>query len=225
MTSPNTPILDLRTISRWYDDGTTRVNVLKDVDFTIKAGESVAIVGPSGSGKSTLLHLAGLLDKPNAGQVWVGGQQANGLSDAQQAALRNQKFGFVYQHHHLLREFTAVENVAMPARIGGGQRSEVKVMAARAEELLVAVGLSHRLHHFPSQLSGGEQQRVAIARALMNRPALLLADEPTGNLDPHTADTVTDLLFNLIEQQGMAALIVTHNPALAARCSRVVRMG
>lgn len=237
MTSPNTPILDLHTIGRWYDDGTTRVNVLKDIDFTIHPGESVAIVGPSGSGKSTLLHIAGLLDKPNAGEVWVGGVRADGLSDNQQASIRNQKFGFVYQHHHLLREFTAMENVEMPAKIGGSRILGARMLGSknmhepstlaflRAKNLLEQVGLGHRLGHYPSQLSGGEQQRVAIARALMNRPALLLADEPTGNLDPHTAETVTDLLFNLINREGMAALIVTHNPALAARCSRIVKMG
>ncbi|MFZ2586849.1 MAG: ABC transporter ATP-binding protein [Alphaproteobacteria bacterium] len=220
------PLLDMRAVSRWYGEGPARVTVLKDMDFTLNAGESVAIVGPSGCGKSTLLHMAGLLDKPNTGEVWVNGVRADTLPDGQQARIRNATMGFVYQHHHLLREFTAVENVGMPARIGTGLLDDrMTGLQERPEELLGAVGLGHRLEHYPSQLSGGEQQRVAIARALMNRPALLLADEPTGNLDPHTAESVTDLLFHLINTEGMAALIVTHNMELAKRCSRVVRMG
>ena len=223
--SKKTTLLTLTNISRWYGDGTARIHVLENLNFSISAGESVAITGPSGSGKSTLLHVAGLLDKPNAGEVWVEGVRADTLSDTHHASIRNQRFGFVYQHHHLLREFTALENVTMPARIAGAHHGERSAAISRATMLLQQVGLAHRLSHYPSQLSGGEQQRVAIARALMNKPALLLADEPTGNLDPHTADTVTDILFNLIEQEGMAALIVTHNPALAKRCSRTVKIG
>ncbi len=208
-------LLTLENITRHFGE----TKILQGVNLTLHEGEAVAIVGPSGSGKSTLLHVAGLLDVPNQGQVFLQGQDTARLSDDARAQRRNQTCGFVYQFHHLLREFTALENVALPASIGGKQPN-----LARARTLLEAVGLGHRLHHLPTQLSGGEQQRVAIARALMNRPALLLADEPTGNLDPHTAEAVTDLLFQLIAQEGMAALIVTHNPALAARCHRVLSM-
>jgi lipoprotein-releasing system ATP-binding protein len=208
-------LLTLKNITRQF--GTTQI--LGGVDLTLQPGEAVAIVGPSGSGKSTLLQVAGLLDLPNSGEVWLQGENMGLLTDDARAARRNRTCGFVYQFHHLLREFTALENVLMPAAIGG-RRPEV----ARAEQLLHAVGLGARLHHLPSQLSGGEQQRVALARALMNRPQLLLADEPTGNLDPATAQVVTDLLFQLIAQEGMAALIVTHNPQLAARCHRVLSM-
>jgi lipoprotein-releasing system ATP-binding protein len=208
-------LLALEGITRHFGE----TQILSGVDLTLQPGEAVAIVGPSGSGKSTLLHVAGLLDVPNHGRVVLNGQDTARLSDDARAQRRNQTCGFVYQFHHLLREFTALENVALPASIGGQQPD-----LARAKNLLAAVGLGHRLHHLPTQLSGGEQQRVAIARALMNRPALLLADEPTGNLDPHTAEAVTDLLFQLIAQEGMAALIVTHNPALAARCHRVLTM-
>ncbi len=213
------PILTLTDIHRWYGDAGNRVQVLDGVDLTLKARESVAIVGPSGSGKSTLLHIAGLLDKPNRGQVIVNGQDTAQMTDAQLSAIRNQHMGFVYQHHHLLREFTATENVGMPGLIGGTANP------TRAVNLLKEVGLGHRLNHYPTQLSGGEQQRVAIARALMNKPSLLLADEPTGNLDPHTAEAVTDMLFSLIEKEDMAALIVTHNMDLARRCKRRIEMG
>jgi lipoprotein-releasing system ATP-binding protein len=209
------PLLTLENLHRHFGDTV----ILQGVNLTIQTGEAVAIVGPSGSGKSTLLHVAGLLDSPDEGRVVLQGQDVGKLRDDTRASLRNQSCGFVYQFHHLLREFTAVENVVLPSMIEG-KRAEVP----RATALLQAVGLGHRLHHLPGQLSGGEQQRVAIARALMNRPALLLADEPTGNLDPHTAQEVTELLFRLIAQEGMAALIVTHNPALAARCHRQFTM-
>ena len=208
-------LLELRDIQRHYGD----VHVLNGVNLSVKAGESVAIVGPSGSGKSTLLHVAGLLDSPDSGKVLLQGKDVAKLGDDAKAALRNSSCGFVYQFHHLLREFTALENVLIPSRIAGGRGDET-----RARQLLQAVGLGARLQHLPSQLSGGEQQRVAIARALMNKPALLLADEPTGNLDPHTAETVADLLFGLMREEGMAALMVTHNPSLAARCDRVLTM-
>ena len=216
-------VLELKGIARWYGDGDTRVEVLKGSELVIPAGTSVAIVGPSGSGKSTLLHVAGLLDKPDAGQVLVNGQDIGRLNDDAVAALRNVTCGFVYQFHHLLREFTALENVLMPAKIGarGGGRG---VDVARGEALLEKVGLGHRKGHYPSQLSGGEQQRVAIARALMNQPKLLLADEPTGNLDPHTAEDVVAMLFGLVKSEGMSALIVTHNMELAARCDVQLRM-
>ncbi len=198
------------------------VRVLNGTNLTLNAGEAVAIIGPSGSGKSTLLHVAGLLDAPNGGQVRINGTAITATTDDARAALRNQQCGFIYQFHHLLREFTALENVLMPNQIGG--KLNAAEATTRAQELLSSVGLAKRISHFPHQLSGGEQQRVAIARALMNRPALLLADEPTGNLDPHTAEEVTELLFNLISKEQMAALIVTHNPTLAARCHRVLHM-
>ncbi|MCP5405791.1 MAG: ABC transporter ATP-binding protein [Pseudomonadaceae bacterium] len=222
--SNKVPVLELAGIKRWYGQGTGKVKVLDGLDLTLHAGEAVAIVGPSGSGKSTLLHVAGLLDKPNAGTVKVAGKNTHGLPDAALSRMRNQSMGFVYQHHHLLREFSALENVMMPGRIGLSDNG-MKGLTERAAALLEQVGLKHRMEHYPSQLSGGEQQRVAIARALMNKPAVLLADEPTGNLDPHTAESVTELLFRLIKQEGMAALIVTHNMELAGRCKRVVRVG
>lgn len=212
-------VLELQGIGRWYGDGTGRIDVLQGVDLKVSAGQTVAIVGPSGSGKSTLLHVAGLLDRPNKGHVLVEGKDVAGLGDDAVSGLRNRMFGFVYQFHHLLREFSALENVLMPAKIGGMKGDE-----ARAAELLKAVGLAKRASHYPSQLSGGEQQRVALARALMNSPKLLLADEPTGNLDPHTADEVVEVLFGLVKNQGMSALIVTHNMELAARCDVVLRM-
>lgn len=214
-------VLRLTGIGRWYDEGAGRVEVLRGVNLAIPAGKSVAIVGPSGSGKSTLLHVAGLLDKPDTGEVLVGGVNVAGLGDDAVAKLRNERCGFVYQFHHLLREFTALENVMMPALIGG---KADKAARERAEGLLTTVGLGHRMAHYPSQLSGGEQQRVAIARALMNKPKLLLADEPTGNLDPHTAEEVILMLFKLIKDEGMSALIVTHNMELAARCDVALRM-
>lgn len=214
-------ILALTAITRHYNEGPARVDVLQGVDFSLSEGEAVAIIGPSGSGKSTLMHIAGLLDAPDGGKVLVNNQPTAGLSDSKLSKLRNATFGFVYQHHHLLREFTALENVMLPARIGGKANAEAK---QRAEHLLTAVGLGHRLTHYPSQLSGGEQQRVAIARALMNNPKVLLADEPTGNLDPHTADDVTEMLFNLVRTENLALLLVTHNPALAARCHRTLTM-
>lgn len=215
-------VLELRGIARWYGEGVQRVDVLRGVDLAVPAGKAIAIVGPSGSGKSTLLHVAGLLDKPDAGQVLVDGQDIAGLKDDAVASLRNRNCGFVYQFHHLLREFTALENVMMPYKIGG-QRGE-EAARKRAEDLLVAVGLGRRVEHYPHQLSGGEQQRVALARALMNSPKLLLADEPTGNLDPHTADEVVEHLFGLVRDEGLSALIVTHNMELAARCDMVFTM-
>ena len=215
-------VLALKGIQRWYGDGPARVHVLHGVDLSLKAGEAVAIVGPSGSGKSTLLHVAGLLDKPDAGTVAVDGKDVKGADDARLSALRNRLFGFVYQHHHLLREFTAVENVMMPTIIGGA--SNTGAAKERAAGLLKAVGLEHRMAHYPSQMSGGEQQRVAIARALMNGPKALLADEPTGNLDPHTAEGVTDMLFRLVKTEGLSLLLVTHNMDLAKRCHRVLKM-
>ncbi len=221
----NKAVLELKGIARWYGEGETRVDVLKRCDLRIDAGTSVAIVGPSGSGKSTLLHVAGLLDRPDQGEVLVDGVDISKLNDDKVAGLRNATCGFVYQFHHLLREFTALENVTMPALIGTkGTTGSKGDMELRALALMKAVGMEHRAGHLPSQLSGGEQQRVAIARALMNKPKLLLADEPTGNLDPHTAEEVVDMLFGLIKNEGMSALIVTHNMELAERCDVVLRM-
>ena len=215
------PVLTLDGIRRSYGSGAETVIVLDGLDLALASGEAVAIIGPSGSGKSTLLQIAGLLDSPDVGEVRVCGELVRGLGDAGLSHLRNGACGYVYQFHHLLREFTALENVLMPMKIGGRAGPEA---LARAEDLLETVGLGHRQTHYPDQLSGGEQQRVALARALMNRPRLLLADEPTGNLDPHTAEGVADTLFDLVEKEGMAALIVTHNPTLAARCTRALEM-
>jgi len=208
-------VLELREVARWYGEGAKKVGVLDGVDLQVMPGQTVAIVGPSGSGKSTLLHVAGLLDKPNKGKVLVDGEDVARLNDDARAGLRNSVCGFVYQFHHLLREFTALENVLMPHVIGGRRDAAAE---GRAEGLLKAVGLGKRGGHYPYQLSGGEQQRVALARALMNRPKVLLADEPTGNLDPHTAEEVVKLLFKIVKDEGMSALIVTHNPELAKRC-------
>jgi lipoprotein-releasing system ATP-binding protein len=195
--------------------------VLRGADLTLAAGEIVALVAPSGTGKSTLLHLAGLLEKPDSGEVLVGGQAAGTLSDDQRTAIRRNTIGFVYQFHHLLPEFTALENIALPQMAAGVARSAAE---SRAADLLRAFGLAGREQHRPGKLSGGEQQRVAIARALANRPRILLADEPTGNLDVGTADRVFNELLHAVRDQGVAALIATHNPDLAARMDRVVTL-
>ena len=213
--------LVLRGVQRTYRTGAGALPVLRGVDLTLAAGEIVALVAPSGAGKSTLLHLAGLLEKPDGGAVIVDGREAGALSDADRTAIRRDTIGFVYQFHHLLAEFSALENVMLPQMIAGVPRS---VAAARARELLGAFGLSARLAHLPGKLSGGEQQRVAIARALANRPRVLLADEPTGNLDVATAGVVFAELLATVRGQGVAALIATHNPDLAARMDRVVTL-
>ncbi len=213
--------LVLRGVQRTYRTGAGALPVLRGVDLTLAAGEIVALVAPSGAGKSTLLHLAGLLEKPDGGSVIVDGRDAGALSDADRTAIRRDTIGFVYQFHHLLAEFSALENVMLPQMIAGVPRS---VAAARARELLGAFGLSARLAHLPGKLSGGEQQRVAIARALANRPRVLLADEPTGNLDVATAGGVFAELLATVRGQGVAALIATHNPDLAARMDRVVTL-
>ncbi|NNF90846.1 MAG: ABC transporter ATP-binding protein, partial [Boseongicola sp.] len=213
--------LTLDAISKTYNPG--RANALMVLDgasLALKAGEIVALVAPSGAGKSTLLHIAGLLDDTDAGRVLVGGTDMTGLSDARRTAARREDIGFVYQFHHLLPEFSAIENVMLP-QLANGEADR----AARdhAMQLLTKVGVEHRAENRPAQLSGGEQQRVAFCRALANRPRVLLADEPTGNLDPATSDTVFAALMELVRETGLAALIATHNPELAARMDRTVR--
>jgi lipoprotein-releasing system ATP-binding protein len=213
--------LVMEAVRRSYRTDAGTLDVLTSVDLALKAGEIVALVAPSGSGKSTLLHLAGLLDRPDGGRVLMDGRDAGTLPDAARTAIRRDHIGFVYQFHHLLAEFTALENIVLPQMIAGVQRRRAEV---RAGELLTAFGLGHRLKHLPGKLSGGEQQRVAIARALANGPSLLLADEPTGNLDTATADVVFNELLSAVRGQGVAALIATHNPDLAARMDRRVTL-
>jgi lipoprotein-releasing system ATP-binding protein len=215
------PVFRLAGIARSFRQGRTMLRVLKQVNLEARAGELVALVGPSGSGKSTLLHIAGLLEKPDSGEVFLNGTTCGGLDDERRTAIRRTNMGFVYQYHHLLPEFSAEENVVLPQMIAGMSRQGSR---ARARELLGLLGLADRLDHRPGQLSGGEQQRVAIARALANRPKIVLADEPTGNLDPATADEVFDLLLQLAREARLAAVIATHNPSLAARMDRTVRL-
>jgi lipoprotein-releasing system ATP-binding protein len=215
------PVLELRHIARSYAEGKGRLDVFLDASLIVHPGEIVALVGPSGAGKSSLLHIAGLLEAPSGGEVLVSGQNCTSLDDAARTVVRRVGIGFIYQFHHLLPEFSALENVVMPRLIAGADISEAR---ARATDLLGRLGLGARLAHRPAELSGGEQQRVAIARALANRPLLLLADEPTGNLDPRTAGQVHEEFLRLIEEEGLGALIATHNIDLARRMSRVVRM-
>lgn len=219
MSYSGAPALELRNVRRVFQVGTQTLEVLKGVMLKIAQGEVVALVGPSGSGKSTLLHIAGLLESPSDGEVWMNGVSCTGLSERARTRIRRDELGFVYQFHHLLPEFTALENVVLPQLIRGRSRKDAE---AFARELLGRLGLSARLEHRPPRLSGGEQQRVAIARALANRPRLLLADEPTGNLDPRTARSVFDELIALARTQKVAALIATHNLALAGRMDRAV---
>jgi len=213
--------LVLSGIRRGFGAGRTRIEVLLGVDLDIAAGEIVALVGPSGAGKSTLLHIAGLLERPDSGEVTIAGEPCAGLGDARRTALRRSRLGFVYQFHHLLPEFSALENVVLPQMVAGRTKREA---AERGHALLARVGLSGRERHRPGELSGGEQQRVAIARALANDPAVLLADEPTGNLDLHTADGVFAVLMDAVRNAGLAALIATHNPELARRMDRIVSL-
>ncbi|MBI2719949.1 MAG: ABC transporter ATP-binding protein [Rhizobiales bacterium] len=213
--------LALRRIARSYAEGRGRLEVFHDLDLDVYAGEIVALVGPSGSGKSSLLHIAGLLETPTAGEVYVAGQNCTALDDQARTRIRRIGIGFVYQFHHLLPEFSALENVMMPQLIAGEER---QVARRRAGELLERLGLALRLSHRPAELSGGEQQRVAIARAIANKPLLLLADEPTGNLDPATAAHVHDELMRLIREEGVAALVATHNLELAASMTRLARL-
>ena len=218
-TSPR--VLGLAGVARNFSQGRDVLHVLRGVDLEIREGEIVALVGPSGSGKSTLLHIAGLLERPDEGTVTIGTELAQGLDDNGRTRIRRETIGFVYQYHHLLPEFSAVENVIIPQIIAGLGRPQAR---ERAEQLLDWLGLKARAQHRPGKLSGGEQQRVAIARALANAPKLLLADEPTGNLDPETAGTVFAVLLDLVRKAGLAALIATHNPQLASRMDRIVRL-
>ncbi len=217
----NGRVLDLTGVKRSFHQGRDDLNVLRGVDLVLRRGEIVALVGPSGSGKSTLLHIAGLLEPPDSGDVAIAGQSCNGMNDDARTAMRREHLGFVYQNHHLLPEFSALENVAIPAIIDGLGLGEAK---RRAREILGWMGLEARESHRPGKLSGGEQQRVAIARALASRPSLLLADEPTGNLDPATASDVFQVLLKQVRGAGLTALIATHNPDLAARMDRIVNL-
>ncbi len=215
------PVVEARGAGRTYVSGKETLEVLRRVDLAVHAGESVAIVGPSGSGKSTLLHLLGTLDRPSTGEVWIDGAPTASLSDATLANVRNATVGFVFQFHHLLPEFTALENVQFPAFIA---RRDGRQVRQRAEELLRLVGLSERAHHRPGELSGGERQRVAVARALFAQPRLLLADEPSGDLDRDRAHQLHDLLLELARAQGVAVVVATHDAEFAARADRRFRL-
>lgn len=217
----NDVVLKLSGVVRTYRQGRVNLKVLRDIDLEVRAGEIVALVGPSGAGKSTLLHVAGLLEPPDDGEVTISGEPAGPLNNDGRTRLRRHNIGFVYQYHHLLPEFSALENIVMPQLIAGLPRRKAR---SRARELLKTMGLTERRNHRPGKLSGGEQQRVAIARALANVPRLLLADEPTGNLDPSTAAGVFSMLLQLARGAGLAAVVATHNPTLAASLDRTVRL-
>jgi lipoprotein-releasing system ATP-binding protein len=219
--SDQPPALHLQDLQRAYAQGSRIIEVLKGATASLYAGETVALLGPSGAGKSTLLHIAGLLERPDGGAVVINGVDCVKLGDSERTRMRRSEIGFVYQFHHLLPEFSALENIVLPQLILGLSRAEAE---ERATQLLDSLGISERGDHRPAQLSGGEQQRVAIARAVANGPRLLLADEPTGNLDPPTAERVFEQLLSLVRQSGVAALIATHNLELAARMDRTLRL-
>lgn len=213
--------LVLESVTRSFNQGDEEVKVLRGVNLAIRPGEIVALVGQSGAGKSTLLQIAGLLEPPSHGKVFINGQDTSALSDLQKTALRRNFLGFVYQFHYLLPEFSALENVVIPQLIAGKSEDEAK---QRATQLLANLGLSHRLHHRPKKLSGGEQQRVAMARAMANQPQILLADEPTGNLDYQTSEVVFSEMLKIVRETGLSALIATHNPELAGKMDRVIQV-
>lgn len=213
------PVFSLANIVKIYESGDEKLRVLNGASVTLQEGEIVALIAPSGTGKSTLLHIAGLLERPDAGRIAIAGRDVTRFSDAERSALRRDEIGFVYQFHHLLAEFTALENVVLPQRIG---RIPALIARKNAVDLLAQFGLSHRQEHLPGRLSGGEKQRVAIARALANHPKIILADEPTGNLDGKTSDLVFDKLLEVVRRARATALIATHNEALARRMDRVM---
>jgi len=215
----NKTVLELRGIAQTFDQGDTSLEVLRSIDLNVKSGEIVALVGPSGSGKSTLLQIAGLLERALFGEIFIRGQSTKNLNDDRLTEIRRNEIGFVYQYHHLLAEFSARENIIVPQKI---MRIDKETASKRADILLDIMGLSDRADHRPAKLSGGEQQRVAIARALANNPTVLLADEPTGNLDSNSADVVFQLLSQLVQNSDVGALIATHNSVLASRMDRVV---
>ncbi len=214
-------VLELDAVVRTYEQAGSPLEVIREASLVVPAGELVGLIGPSGAGNSTLLHVAGLLELPDGGEVHVAGKICGAMSDSARTDVRRNEIGFVYQFHHLLPEFSAIENVMLPQMIAGRARREAR---QRAADLIESVGLQERASHRPARLSGGEQQRVAIARALANGPRLLLADEPTGNLDTHTAEDVFGLLIEFVRESGLAAVIATHNLDLAAKMDRVVRL-
>lgn len=221
MSSQNDIVFALQEVKRTFRQGRTKLEVLRSIDLSVRSGEMVALVGPSGAGKSTLLHIAGLLEQPDSGRVVVCGEECGGMNDDERTRIRREYLGFVYQHHHLLPEFSALENIMVPQMISGLKKSEAR---ERGLKLLNLMGLSERATHRPARLSGGEQQRVAMARALANAPRVLLADEPTGNLDPETSGEVFSLLVKIAKSAGLACIIATHNPELARSMDRIVRL-
>ena len=220
-TTRGQPVLSLEKVERSFRQGRQNLKILRDISLSVRAGEIVALVGPSGAGKSTLLHISGLLESPDAGSITICGEACANLADDERTSVRRRHLGFVYQHHHLLPEFTALENIVIPQIIAGHHNSDAQ---DRAREILTWLGLAERETHRPARLSGGEQQRVAIGRAIATGPNLLLADEPTGNLDPQTADEVFDMLLRLARGANLAAVIATHNPGLASRMDRIARL-